>query len=354
MQVRTLATRSLATILLSVVFVSSALTTRAHAQVNCGDIIVAAATMLSNLTACPGNPAVTVDGGTLDMNGFAIIGCVAGDGIHVIGNNARVDNGRVEGCIDGISLAGGGGHRIENVRSEINAASGFRFVSSNNRIEYTSSAGNAIGWRLMVGANNNDVRYSTAFGNTIGAVVGGNRSDFRESTAADNAGGMQIMGNRTQLRDFTLARTPVTSPGDRGKYKYVFSVGNGVASSIGFEFIGNRNRLERSRVAGHGTAVKIGGNDNRVRLSTIVDSLVTGVSIGGMNNRVDRNMVAGDGSGTSGAVGIEAIVGSMMNRIDRNAVLNHTVNDLQDADPICANNLWQNNIEKLKTPTCLN
>jgi hypothetical protein len=329
--------------------------TPARAQVLCGDVIVGLATMMADITGCAVNPTVTVDGGTLKMDGHSIIGSL-GDGIRIIGNGGRVEEGRVTGSTgDGIVLAGAGGHRVENVNSEGNVGPGFRFLSSNNRIERTSSANNSMGWRMEPGADNNTVSNSAAHNNASAAIVDSNRNDFRDSAVSRHPTGFQVNGNRNQLRDFALSRTSVFVTGNRNKLKYLHSMGDGTSMFVGFDFSGNRNRLERSRLALHGIAVKAFGNLGRFSRLTIVDSLTIGIGIIGNANRIDRNLVTTSGFGGVGdtGIGVQAAA-AINNRIERNTVVGHLVNDLADVDPLCMNNVWNNNIEKLKTPACIN
>ncbi len=306
---------------------------------------------MADIVGCAINPAVTVDGGTLHMDGYSISNCAGVDGVHLIGNTARIEEGVVSGCQDGVLVAGNGNHRIEYVRVEDNIGTGFRVTTSGNRFEYVSTKGNQAGWNIDIGADSNDIKYSISFEDLSPAYVGGDANDFRESMLAEGPTGLQIDGDNNELRDCALVDAPAMIAGDSNDFKWVMSIGDGTAT--GFDISGATNDLERSRMVNHDKAIVMSGLSNDVDRMTITDSNTTGVQIDGNSNEADRSFIAA-GTISPGVFGVDATSGSMFNSVEYNTIIGHSAADLSDADPTCLNNTWQNNVEGSKSPACLN
>jgi hypothetical protein len=326
----------------------AALASTAHAQVSCGTTFTSTTvTMTADIVGCAVDPVVTLVDSTLDMDGYSITGCT-GDGVHLLGSNSRVENGTISGCVNGVVLDGTGGHDVENLRSESNSAAGFLFNSGSNtnRLEYTSSSGNAVGWDIASGSDRHTIRYSMSVSDTQAAIVGGDRSKLRDSAAAQSVSAIQIDGDRNDLRDFVLVETPVIVNGDSNKIRDVTSIGAGTEDL--FTVAGVANRLEKTRIANFNSGILLTGDAARVSRVSMAGGSQTGVAIEATNNDVTRSFIA-----ASGQYGVDAASTSAGNTIDRNTVVFHSVFDLRDADALCVNNTWQNNVEATKDPSCL-
>jgi hypothetical protein len=95
---------------------------------SCGDTVGPGATIVvdADLNGCTGagTAALTVVGPvTLDLNGHELR-CAAinpADGLHVIGEHARVVNGAVRACGYGVLVEGGGKHTLSGVNANANS-----------------------------------------------------------------------------------------------------------------------------------------------------------------------------------------------------------------------------------------
>ncbi|MGH6900873.1 MAG: hypothetical protein ACREJ5_30690, partial [Geminicoccaceae bacterium] len=86
--------------------------------VECGDVVTGAARLDRDLI-CTADPALTVEGGLLDLNGFAVV-CdhdptVEGVGVLLDGSGARLRGGAVTGCFLAVHVAGEGGHTVRHL-----------------------------------------------------------------------------------------------------------------------------------------------------------------------------------------------------------------------------------------------
>ncbi|MGH6914837.1 MAG: hypothetical protein ACREH3_14165, partial [Geminicoccales bacterium] len=86
--------------------------------VECGEVITGA-TRLDRDLVCTTDPALTVDGGRLDLNGFAVVCDHATDqasvGVLLEGRGVRLRDGAVTGCAVAVHVAGEGGHTVRRL-----------------------------------------------------------------------------------------------------------------------------------------------------------------------------------------------------------------------------------------------
>jgi hypothetical protein len=112
-------------------------------EVRCGEVITGTAVLTSDLVCGDANPALTIDGGELDMAGHQISGGPAyGVGVRLIGRGAGLHNGVVRACGHAVELAGDGGHSITNVVARGNAGDGFVVASRGNLLLRNLAIGN--------------------------------------------------------------------------------------------------------------------------------------------------------------------------------------------------------------------
>lgn len=161
----------------------------ARADVECGDVITGDAKMMVDLHCPAHDPAVTVVGGTLDMNGRTISGC-PGVGVMLSFEKSTVKNGTVTGCTTGFQAEGLGKHHLENVVADSNTGVGFHLiehVDKNELVNAHALSNGDNGFEIL--SEKNTVRWSTAIGNGwFGFVAGAPANDntFLDSTASDN------------------------------------------------------------------------------------------------------------------------------------------------------------------------
>jgi parallel beta-helix repeat protein len=272
--------------------------------VECGDVITGSARLDRDLI-CTDDPALTIDGGLLDLGGFSVV-CdhpppvppALSIGILLEGQGARLRGGAVTGCALAILVAGDGGHTVRRVTA-----------SALNQGVFIESDGN----RLF---------------------------DSHVLRGLEDAA-VQVNGSDNLLR------------------------GNAIAGSNdeGFEINGNDNRIVGNRIGGVAEGVQLEGERNRVLHNEIVGPTDRGVEVRGLaevtgahviafnlivdgvdgiallensnGNQIRRNAIYGNSD-----QGI--FVGTLDNTIERNQALLNAV-DLQDNTPGCDDNLWRDN-----------
>ena len=212
----------------------------AVAQVSCGDTITGKAQMTASLVCDSDSPALTIDGGSLDMNGYGISGCFA-DGIHLVGKGSSVSNGRVEGCTRGFVAANSGKHKLTNVVAVGNTGTGIRINPSAEKTKLVNvhAIGNGADG-VQIQADGVSVAGSSAVGNgDDGFAIEGEKVKFKDCVAD---------GNGEQGFDGQLSV--------RGSYKGCSSSGNGFS---GFA-VAVTDKLKNCTATGNGGNGFFGGD----------------------------------------------------------------------------------------------
>lgn len=269
--------------------------------VECGDVITERARLDRDLI-CTADPALTVDGGLLDLGGFTVV-CdhppdAEGVGILLEGSGARLRNGAVTGCFLAVHVAGEGGHTVRRLTA-----------SAADRGVFVESDGN----RLF---------------------------DSQILRALDDAA-VQVNGSGNLLRGNTVA-----GAGDQG-----------------FEINGSDNRIAGNWIGAVAEGVQLTGERNRVLRNQIVGATDRGIDVRGLVEPTGAHVIIGNliVDGVDGIALLESshgnlisrntiysnsdqgiFVGTLDNTIERNQVLLNAV-DLQDNTPGCDDNLWQDN-----------
>jgi len=223
--------RTLALLALVVLLLSGS----AFAQVSCGSTIGKGekVTLTADLGPCDGvGAALVVDSGTLDLGGFAV-GCADTDadgdlpqGVVLVGRKAKLMNGSVVGCSNGVGLAGSGKHRVQGVTvmtsaddgidvavgdknrlvgntSSSNGSDGIYLRTSKNKLSGNVTSGNAEdGIDVPSSGAKNKITRHRAEGNAdSGVEVGGTKNKITLPTATANGGdGILLGGSKNKLR----------------------------------------------------------------------------------------------------------------------------------------------------------
>lgn len=259
--------------------------------VECGDLITGTARLDRDLV-CTTNPALTVDGGSLDLGRFTVVCDGTEVGILLEGRGARLRGGVVTSCVLAIWAAGSGDHTIRGVTAS--ASNQGLFISSDrNRLVHSNILRGRNDAAVQVDGSNNQLTFNSVAG-----------SDDR---------GFEINGNDI--------------------------VGNRIGGvSEGIQLTGDGNRVLLNHIIGtleRGVEVRAGAHV--IAFNLIADGGTDGIALlaDANGNQVHRNAVYANAD-----AGIE--VSTFDNRIERNRVLLNRV-DLQDRTEDCDNNLWKNN-----------
>ena len=256
---------------------------------------------------CTEDPALTVAGGRLDLNGFAVV-CdhpppppvppAMGVGIRLEGEGARLSDGVVTGCFVAVQVAGDGGHTVRGLTASA-ANQGILVESGGNRI---------LDSHILRGLEDAAVQVNGSDNLLRGNQVAGSDGQGFEINGSDN----RIVGN---------------------------SIG-GVAEGIQLE--GERNQVLRNQIVGTtDRGIDVRGLVEPTGAHVILDNLIAdgvdGIATleSSNGNRISGNTIYGHSD-----QGI--FVGTLGNTIEGNQALLNAA-DLQDNTPDCDDNLWQDN-----------
>lgn len=269
--------------------------------VECGEVITGHARLDRDLI-CTTDPALTVDGGSLDLDRFTVV-CdhappMPSVGVLVEGSGARLLGGAVTGCVVAVWVGGAGDHVVHDLTA-----------SASNQGVFVESDGN----RLL------DSHILRGLEDAAVQVNGSNNHLLFNDVAGSNDQGFEINGNDNRI------------------------VGNrigGVAEGVQLE--GERNHVLRNQIIGTtDRGVDVRGLAEITGAHVISDNLIAdgvdGIALldNSQGNRISRNTIYGHSD-----QGI--FVGTFNNTIAGNQVLTNAV-DLQDNTPDCDDNLWLDN-----------
>jgi len=213
------------------------------AQLSCGSTIGKGqeVTLTANLGPCDGvGAALVVDSATLDLGGF-MVACADtnGDqdlpqGVVLLGKKAKVMNGRVAGCSNGVGLAGEGKHLVQGVT-------------------ITGSADDGID------------------------VARGDKNKILGNTTSNNASdGIYVRTDKNKVSDNVTTRN-----GEDG---------------IDVPSTGDKNKLVRNRAEGNAdSGIEVGGTKNKVTLSMATLNGGDGILLGGSKNKVRGGTASSNG-----------------------------------------------------------
>jgi parallel beta-helix repeat protein len=269
--------------------------------VECGDTITGVERLDRNLV-CTDNPALTVDGGLLDLGRFTVVcdhdPAIEGVGILLQGSGSRLRSGAVTGCFLAVHVAGDGGHTIRGLTAS--AADRGVFIESDGNSLFNSQILRALGdAAVQVNGSDNLLR-----GNTVG---GAGDQGF-EISGSDN----RIVNNR------------------------IGAVAEGV------QLTGERNHVLRNQILGAtDRGIDVRGLVEPTGAHVITDNLITdGVDGIALLESSDGNQISGNRIYSNSDQGI--FIGTEGNTIEGNEALLNLV-DLQDNTVDCDDNLWQDN-----------
>jgi len=270
--------------------------------VECGDVITGSERLDRDLI-CTTDPALTLDGGLLDLGGFTVVcghaPATPSVGVLLSGSGARLRDGAVTGCVLAVHVAGDGGHTVRRVTAS----------ASNQGVFVESDLNRLIDSHILRGLEDAAVQ-----------VNGSNNLLRANAVAGSNDQGFEINGNDNRV------------------------VGNRIGGlAEGVQLDGERNRVVRNQIIGttdRGVDVRglaEGTGDQVIAFNLIADG-VDGIALldNSQGNRIRGNTIYGHSD-----QGI--FVGTLGNTIEGNQVLRNLV-DLQDNTANCDDNLWQDNV----------
>ena len=269
--------------------------------VECGDIITETARLDRDLI-CTDDPALTVDGGLLDLGGFTVVcdhdPAVEGVGIVLEGSGSRLRGGAVTGCFLAVHVAGDGGHTVRGLTA-----------SATDRGVFVESDGNRVLRSQIL----------RALGDAAVQVNGSDNLLRGNSVAGAGDQGFEISGSDNRIVDNQIG-----------------------AVAEGVQLTGERNHVLRNRIVGASDrGIDVRGLVEPTGAHVVMENLITdgvdGIALleSSDGNRISRNRIYSNSD-----QGI--FVGTEGNTIQGNEALLNRV-DLQDNTLDCDDNLWQDN-----------
>jgi parallel beta-helix repeat protein len=258
---------------------------------------------LTGPLTCGTAPTLTVISATLDLKGNTVT-CTdnTNDGIVLQGTKAKLLNGTVTGCYDGVELQGTGSHQVTNVTSTGNANEGFDEQSGSNANKLSSNTASNNGSLVL----NHDLScpfccdYPTG---GIGFFLDGNANILRSNTATGNYDdGFELEGNNNNLAgDKAIDNDPEEIVIQCNDNVSVYSTTTD-AGEDGFDVDGDGNLLSGVIATGNDDeGVSLCGSNNRVTGSTASNNESHGMALWcGTKNTLSSNTANGnDGDGYS-------------------------------------------------------
>jgi len=311
----------------------------AHAvTLACGDTVGPGTIVVvdADVTGCAGagTPALTIQGPvTLDMGGHEVR-CASmnpADGIHVVGDHVRIQNGSVRACGYGVLVEGGGKHTLSGVNVNANLGRGIDVTSDRNTLTRCSATSNSAAEGFRIASDRNRIDHCVATNNATGLVLDGDGNRLVESEAVASAGatgfGFDIGGSTNQV-----SRCAATSNDQAG-----FSIA-GTENKIrenhatrntqeGFEVTGTGNSLAQNIAARNGThgfaLTAVSGTDLDANLA--ISNASQGIDVSGSNNEITRNHAV-----NNGLSGIQFTGAGTGNSFEANVAMQSTNNDVRD------------------------
>lgn len=299
--------------------------------VSCGDTITSPTTLTGDLDCelSQETPvALTVQGpsGILNMNGFAI-NCSTLDpaatdfiAVELQGTAARISNGTLNNCLNGIVAMGDGFHQISNMTMTDVIRNGVQLFSDGNILFGTSTTG----------------------------VTGSTLSDGVEVLGNDNiVSGCTILGDGDEGVEILGLRNTLT-------FSYVAGF-----SEDGLELDGDHIIVVQNTFENNGqTGVIINGNFATVTQNTVSGNGQIGINIsGGNGGKISMNFITNNGSNASPNYGGIVLTdpNSSNYQILGNILSGNQQFDLIDLfDPNCTgSNRWLGNQFEFANPMCL-
>jgi parallel beta-helix repeat protein len=285
------------------------------------------------------NPALVLDGGELDLNGFTVSCIDTSDddyeyvGIMVQGKHGKVKNGIViaSNQMYGIMLAGEGDHSVDDVTviaTDGNSVGVF-VVTDKNKIKDTTALDAGNSFVIYPFAKKNTLDSCVATNSGAGFYIYGEENDVKHCTVVGSEIGLYI--STISILGFEASHNSVTDSS--------FS-SNEVGVVIEF---GEGNMISKNEIFGNGEdgVILVGTNDFQILDNAIMANDGTGILVvdGCANGEVSGNTVFSNGDD-----GIMISEGSDDNTISGNHAMGNGDYDLLDEDEDCEDNAWDGNM----------
>ncbi len=312
--------------------------TASAAHVSCGQTITQNTVLDGNVGPCSGDGIIIgADNITLDLNGFRLFGTSSpGEGAGILldeRSGVTIRNGTITLFDAGVVIDGGSRNTVTRIYAVDNIgtpATDFGdgitlFSSSNNTITGNIARHNGpydgIG---LVGNSDNNLIDSN--------VVQDNNIDFTGNVNQDD--GIRVEGRSADNN--TVSRNSVSGSGLDGIIVFGYPTGT---QNTGNVVRGNLTRGNGFHNKGHrrGSGIITGGPSTLVENNISESNAASGIRVNSQNNTIRGNRA------TNNALSVN------QGTTDTGGAF-----DLQDTQPECDNNVWQNNTYGTRNQPCIN
>ena len=256
---------------------------------------------------------------TVDLRGHSIIGNsnMGGekdpgsneiDGILVLGERAKIRNGAVTECYNGVVVSGDGKHRVFKINAYYNEEAGFAVNSDLNRLTLNTASDNLDNGFYFIGSSNWFVK-NGAEGNGdegfYGPEESGQNKIFLNSAIANEDDGIQVVGHENRLiHNYTKE-----------------------SWDSGFNIDGDRNVVYKNKAHNNTKdGIEIDGNENRIVRNRAAQNERYGISV---SQKTSKKKYVGDDN--------------INNIIKRNIAKENVKSDLHDGVGDSEGNTWKRN-----------
>jgi len=330
------------------------------AQFVCGDTVGPGGKLVltADIGLCTGvgTPALTVVGPvTLDMDGHQIrcAGVDPADGIRVIGDKARIQNGSVRNCGYGVRLEGAGKHILEGVTANSNNGRGIDVTVDRTTLSGCSATSN-VGEGIRIASARNRVDRCVATNNAEGFLIEGGNNRVFDSEAVGNAGaGFDVQSGANQISRCVATNNDQAGFDISGSDNRLKENHADRSAQVGFQVSGDRNSLAEctaTRNASDGFEVSASDPES-ADANTLAACMATSNGAHGLEISGDGNTVS-DGRFTNSALtGIE-FNGGTGNAFRENVAMENATHDLKDST-MCTGAAWSDNSFSTSNDPCI-
>jgi parallel beta-helix repeat protein len=308
-----------------VLFGLSVITKSASANsVVCGDLVTGNVNLTANLDcsfiSADFGPMLVVEGpARLNLNGFKVIGNGSDSCIELTGSKAKVRNGTVTQCGDGVVIAGTGRHKVFRIKSIYNEKTGFKVRGNSN--------GNRLTWNEAIGnAGSNFLIETESCGNHL-------MKNKAEDSVKDR--GYYVRGSNNRLyknkADGNYDDALRIRNGTKNIAKY--NIFSDTESGEGVEIDSEYNVVRKNIIKQNNRGIRIRKNDNVVKENIILNSGLEGIRVESSDNRLSGNFIKHNGFVADQETGIfrdgiKLETGAMSNRLTRNLLFSNSGNGI--------------------------
>jgi len=245
---------------------------RLDADLDCSDFETT-----SNLDA-----ALTVVGPvTLDLRGHSIIGNANLDGILVDGEKAKIRNGTVKDCFNGVVLEGEGHHKVFKMKAVDNEEWGFAVNSDYNRLTVNTASDNGDNGFYFIGNNNWFVKNRAENNGDegfYGPSESGQNKIYMNRAIGNLQDGIQVVGNENRVIHNLAKENGYDTDGKVYKGGY-----------DGFEIDGDRNFVYKNRSFNNSlSGFEVDGRENKILKNRAKQNMQNGIRVEDKPDTVDN------------------------------------------------------------------